>query len=208
MTSPAQAELKREYRRNLEVGFIAALVLVLVAFLFFPPGRPAPRGATLETIVFLFPEETSETPQPVEPVDVPRIPVAHFLEEVHEVEMPVEDPLRDPDAAALPPLPSSSDAPLVEFDFAPKPRNIVRPDYPEAARAAGVEGFVRLRVTVAADGTVEDAQILEADFAPFGESALKAVRYWTFLPASRAGRPVRASIVLPIEFVLTERDRS
>lgn len=206
MRTGAQAELKREYRRNLEVGFLAALLAVFAAFMLYPRERPPTAARDSGPVVFFFPDESAETPEPVQAVEVPDVPVADVVEDVRDVETPFRDPLWTRQAVATPPLPAQSDEPLLDYDFAPRPRNIVRPDYPEAARVTNTEGTVRLRVIVGADGYVEDAKVLDTDFPPFGESALKAVFRWTFLPAMRAGRPVRASIVLPIEFVLTEGD--
>jgi protein TonB len=208
MKATAQAGLKRDYRRNLEIGFIAALVAVLAGFLLFPRHRPPPRSGALESVVFFFPDAQAETPQPLETASVPRVTAELVLEEVREVETPFEIPRPSEAAAAPPPLPSEKGEPREDYDFPPRPRNIIRPDYPEAARLAELEGTVLLRVVVTRDGLVEDAWILEAEIPAFGESALKAVRYWTFAPAVRAGKPVRASVILPIEFVLTEADRT
>jgi protein TonB len=206
MTSTAQAEAKREYRRNLEMGFIAALALMIAMFLFFPRPSPETAGGDLPAVTFFFTDESSEIPQPVD-TDGPRVPVLDLVEEVREVETPFPLPVPDRAAAARP----ASAAPaenLEDYDFPPRPRDMVRPEYPEVARLSGAEGLVRLRVVVGPSGLVEDAWIVDAELPQFGESALRAVRGWTFLPAVRNGRPVRASIVLPIQFVLTEAERA
>ena len=68
-----------------------------------------------------------------------------------------------------------------------QPRLLVTPDYPRAARAAGIEGEVEVSFTVASDGRVLDAQVVKATPRGAFESAtLRAVRQWRFEAASDA----------------------
>ena len=62
--------------------------------------------------------------------------------------------------------------------------------YTSAARRNNVTGTVRLRVTLAADGTVQD--ILPLTFLPHGltEEAVAAARAIEFTPATKDGKPV------------------
>lgn len=79
------------------------------------------------------------------------------------------------------------------------------PDYPRAARRAGWEGRVILRVTVGADGAgAEVAVAVSSGHAVLDEAALAAVRRWRFQPATRAGRPVAARLDVPIRFRLDD----
>ena len=57
------------------------------------------------------------------------------------------------------------------------------PTYPEAARAAGIEGMVVVRYDVLLDGTVANATIVTAQPpGVFDAAALAAVRSWRFQP--------------------------
>jgi TonB family protein len=60
----------------------------------------------------------------------------------------------------------------------------VAPTYPPAAAAAGIEGHVDVRFTVAPDGGVSGAEVVEAEPADvFDRAALAAVRRWRYSPS-------------------------
>lgn len=62
---------------------------------------------------------------------------------------------------------------------------LAAPAYPPAARAARLEGYVELRVAVAADGRVTQAVVTSAmPRGDFERAALAAVRYWRLPPAA------------------------
>jgi protein TonB len=66
-----------------------------------------------------------------------------------------------------------------------QPRLLVTPDYPRAARAAGIEGEVEVAFTVTADGRVLDAEVVKATpRGAFEAATLRAVRRWRFEAAS------------------------
>jgi TonB family protein len=71
---------------------------------------------------------------------------------------------------------SSQDAQL-------KPIKKVVPEYPEALRKLAISGVVRLRVSVDADGNVEDVEIRGGN-AIFSEVAAKAVKQWKYAPGA------------------------
>lgn len=81
--------------------------------------------------------------------------------------------------------------------------------YPEQARAAGVEGIVRVRYDVTVDGSVVNAQVDAADpVGVFDEAALALVRSWRFRPAIEDGVSVAAlARVSEIRFRLGDTDR-
>lgn len=83
------------------------------------------------------------------------------------------------------------------------------PVYPLRAREAGWEGLVILKVLVASDGHVVQAEILKSSGYPIlDESALKAIRKWRFLPASAGNILFSSWIKIPVRFVLLEEDPS
>lgn len=62
------------------------------------------------------------------------------------------------------------------------------PGYPPNLEARGVEGWVRVRFSVAADGRVRDAQVVAAEpVGAFDRAALDAVRRWRYQPKTSAG---------------------
>jgi len=77
------------------------------------------------------------------------------------------------------------------------------PGYPRGARPYGVEGEVKLRIILGADGRVRDEiDVLEG--LPHGvtEEAIKAARKIKFEPARKDGRPVSQYVTLIYNFNL------
>ena len=67
------------------------------------------------------------------------------------------------------------------------------PEYPPAARAAGIEGEVTVRYDVTAAGRVANVVVLAAKPAGvFEEAALAAVTSWRFRPPTTGGEPSAA----------------
>ena len=92
---------------------------------------------------------------------------------------------------------------LGEVDSAPRPRNIVEPKYPLAAKRANREGVVKLRFRVDKDGRVSGIEVLAApDSRYFEEAAVAAVRQWVFEPATLKGAAVPVLVVQSIRFQL------
>ena len=75
------------------------------------------------------------------------------------------------------------------------------PPYPEAARAAGLQGKVTLRLRIGVDGRVESLKLLTSSGVPsMDESALATVKQWRFEPARRLGRPVAMDVKTSVKF--------
>ena len=80
----------------------------------------------------------------------------------------------------------------------------VEPSYPERLRREGVEGVVRLRLIVAADGSVESAEVVDSSGYDEMDSAARNAAYgYTFSPAENsAGDAVRCAISTAVRFQL------
>ena len=81
------------------------------------------------------------------------------------------------------------------------PRIIERapPEWPQEARAAGVQGMVILQADVTTDGTVRDARVVRG--APLlNVAAIDAVRRWRFEPAGPDGRPDPLTVTVTVQF--------
>lgn len=79
------------------------------------------------------------------------------------------------------------------FGFAGQMVPIIRiaPQYPQAAAARGLEGYVDVMFDVTAMGTTENIRILEAvPSTIFNRSVLKAVKGWRYKPNVVDGSPV------------------
>lgn len=79
-----------------------------------------------------------------------------------------------------------------------------QPKYPGAARSAGIEGVVGVRILVSAEGKVEEARVVRSSGnAALDDSALSAVYKWRFSPAKdKFGQKARCYVTQGIRFDL------
>lgn len=114
--------------------------------------------------------------------------------------------LAPPDIPPLEPLPYPAlpgDAvatapPVTPADIVARPIAQPKPVYPRRALEREKEGVVRVRLTIAPDGTVSEAVVVASEPAGlFDAAALDAVRRWRYQPP---GRPLVTEAV--IEFKL------
>jgi protein TonB len=80
----------------------------------------------------------------------------------------------------------------------------VRPEYPEMARAARIEGQVILKAVICHDGSVILPEVLRCVPQGFGfaESAITAVEQWRYRPAMQDGEPVDCYFTIVVDFEL------
>jgi protein TonB len=79
------------------------------------------------------------------------------------------------------------------------------PDYPAFAQRQGWEGKVLLRVHVLASGKPDKVEIKQSSGRKtLDESALTAVRNWTFIPSKRGSTAIDGWATVPIEFKLAK----
>jgi len=90
----------------------------------------------------------------------------------------------------------------IDTDVIPRVR--VNPDYPPQAITRNIEGWVRVRFTVSAVGTVRDAVVVASDpGTTFDEAALKAIARWRYNPRVENGEAVeRVGLETIIRFAL------
>jgi protein TonB len=97
--------------------------------------------------------------------------------------------------------PSALD-PCEEPAAKPKPRNVPQPVGTDAARAAGIEGKVRVQLTVDEAGRVVDVKLLQGLGYGLDEAALAAAKRAEFEPAVRCGKASRATFNISMRFTL------
>jgi periplasmic protein TonB len=80
----------------------------------------------------------------------------------------------------------------------------VKPDYTDAAKAAGIQGDVWLTVVVLADGNVGSVQIKRSLDTQFGldEQAVTAAKQWQFKPGTKDGKAVAVEVTVEMTFRL------
>jgi TonB family protein len=79
----------------------------------------------------------------------------------------------------------------------------VDPAYPPAARSRGVEGTVRLNVTIATDGSVRGVALLGGP-PLLVEAAEKAVVQWRYTPTYLDGKPIEVQKEVDLRFHFTD----
>ena len=84
----------------------------------------------------------------------------------------------------------------------PKLEHQVQPSYTPQAQQAGVEGKVRLEVTVDATGHVTQVKVLNGLGFGLDENAVAAVKQYTFTAATKCGKAVPTTIKMGISFGL------
>ena len=130
-----------------------------------------------------LPENTQGSPVPA--AGLPRI-----------INEPLPPPPPPPAAA-----PIASPAPVAGNRDTPVPISQPAPSYPRDALRRNAGGTVRVKVSVAADGSVDRLDLAESSGnRHLDRAAMEAVRRWRFQPAIRAGQPVAADVVVPIVF--------
>jgi len=90
-----------------------------------------------------------------------------------------------------------------ELDHAPRPVMRTQPLYPARAKHRNIEGAVRVKLLVRADGSVGNVEILEArPEGLFDAAVLKSVPRWRFEPGTLDGQAVPAWVVTWVRFEL------
>jgi TonB family protein len=117
-----------------------------------------------------------------------------------------DDPLREraPDGQIAGEAPVAVDnlfaAPTSLAVEVPRPTRNPDPDYPAAARAAGVGGPVILQVMIDRHGRPYNPLVLESPSPVLAAAAAEAVRDWRFRPARVDGREVAVVFNLRLDF--------
>ncbi len=210
-----EADLMAKYKRVFEISLIIALVLMIVAFKFFPDfGR---QEVKIEGPQELFTvEDIQQTKQENRPPPPPKppIPIEAPSDEVLE-DIEIGETEIDVNATVEAPPPPKEDKKIVEeepqyfvaVEEMPEPIGGIQAIqskivYPEIAKRAGVEGKVYVLAFVDENGDVRDAKIIKGIGAGCDEAALDAVKKTKFKPGKQRGKPVRVQVSIPVVFKL------
>ena len=80
----------------------------------------------------------------------------------------------------------------------------VNPTYPPSAKAAGVQGTVRLDVTISKDGVPEDFQVISSPSDDLTQSAIEGVRHWRYSTTLLNGKPVAVVAEVVVNYTLAK----
>lgn len=84
----------------------------------------------------------------------------------------------------------------------PRPKNIVQPEYPEAAKLIGAEGQIFVQVTIGVDGNVKAAKIVKSfNNDACNKASIKAALRSKWHPGTGNGKPVEMKATYPYIFI-------
>lgn len=204
-------DLKKQYKKLLELSLIASLVFHIFMFQGFKKFERK-NFDLLSKISQLEVEEVPQTQQEktAPPPARPTVPIPSEDESLPEDET-IDDTILDFDEEA-PPAPPPPDASqqivFVPHDEDPAPiggyaaikKNLV---YPEIALKAGIEGTVKIYAFISEKGEVINTKVM-VSLGRNGcdEAAVKAIRSVKWKPAKQRTTPVAVWVMVPVEFVL------
>lgn len=193
------------------MALLAALGVVLALFwvmqyLVLSSDQDAPEVSAYQAVDFVRVEREERTrtrdrakPEPPEPPDTPPPPPQPQV----DVQQAPDAPAPRIEAPRLNLAADVSGGPFIgqaqvgaggQGDSQLVPLVRLTPRYPRNAARDGVEGRVRLEVTVRPDGTVKDARVLEATPRGYFEAAaVSAAMRGRFKPRTVAGEPVEST---------------
>jgi TonB family protein len=94
--------------------------------------------------------------------------------------------------------------PVMDYDQAPRPIKITRPQYPHEAFINKIEGTVIVEILIDSTGRVVRARVIQS-VPLLDAAALQTVWQWAFSPAIKRGRPVPTLAHAPISFRIYEK---
>ena len=207
MQLSANDQFKLQYNKYMRWSALAAILLTLLGFVLSPNYVPNPYKLRQEEfeivniddeVIIDLPPPPQEAPPP------PKVIEAAPDDEVTE-DVEIADTLMDLDSAissSMAQYDLGGDEGFVASSENPRITLWAKPKYPEIARKAMMEGTVIVKVLVGPDGSVMDAQILQAANPLLNAAALDAARRCKFIPGKQRNIPVKAWMALPFNFRL------
>ncbi|RAP58359.1 energy transducer TonB [Oleiagrimonas sp. MCCC 1A03011] len=215
-TPTVHPDLARIVAISAAISLNAALLLMamrpLSPVLKLTPTRPVLQVRIIEP-------KPVATPKPLPPVVMPKRPKSKPV--VHKtrpaptpapVTQVAPTPMSTPQPDVVPPAMPSDIAPTTTPTTVPPGpvhANLAyalapTPIYPTAARRAGMQGTVMLRVLVDAQGRPQDVQVAQSSGYPLLDrtARLQVLRKWRFQPATVDGHASAAWAMVPVVFSL------
>jgi protein TonB len=203
----ANDQFKAQYPKYLRWSALVAILIILIGALLSPTYVPNPyklRQEEFEVVDIDDQEIIDIPPPPVEAPPPPKVIEAAPDDEVTE-DIEIADTLMDLDTAISSSMGNfdlGGDEGFVASSTNPMITYWAKPKYPEVARMAQVEGTVIVKVLVAADGTVAQAQVIQSVHPLVNKAAIEAAYKCKFIPGKQRNIPVKAWMALPFNFRL------
>lgn len=194
---------ERYYAVAIRVALIAALVIVIGAFLFLPKEfvvKPYQLRRSVEMVMEALPPELEKIAEPPKAAK-PSVPVAAASEA--EVQATTVEATTFTDLIKKP---VETEIPIVPFwkvEVKPNPINIPKPNYPDLARNAGIEGQCVVEALVDVDGSVVEVKVIKSSGnQSLDAAAVEAAYKAKFTPAKQRDKAVRVWVSIPYRFTL------
>ena len=197
-------DLKERFPLYFRTSVLLAILFFIVSFSLFPHYSLHPYVPRVEKVTKLEVEaEEIERVEELPPEIKPQLPVEAESEE--EIQQATIEKTADFETFEKMPIQPEAETPeFVAYDTPPRPKNIIRPKYPEIAKQAGIEGTVILKLLVDVSGKVLKVRVLKGLAKDLDEAAVKAAYATTFYPAKQRDKPVKVWVSYPIKFILEE----
>ena len=206
-------------RKGMLLAFAAFVAVVLNMVLFgsaalLSRDRPVRQTSTAPISVNLVTLKPATVPPLEEKREIPRPktkPEMDFTPELAQPSFRGPAPL-DVQVRIAPSLfaggPERSEFIFNSGDLDQPPRKMLpvsEPVYPYKARQRNIEGYVKVKLLVRADGTVGEVSVLDAQpKGLFDATTLKTVPQWRFQPGVIDGQSVPSWVVTTIRFTLND----
>jgi len=221
LKSIGRPEIRYRYKLAFESSIITSLLLLILAFKFFPHLEKS--AAEYEAPQELFTvEDIQQTKQDYTPPPPPERP-SMILEaitdaDIEEIEFESTELNIYEELGAPPPPPKEEEREIMEeepvyfvaVEEMPYPIGGIQAIqdlivYPEIARRAGIEGKVYVLAYVNEEGNVIKTEILKGIGGGCDEAAEYAVKHTKFSPGKQRGKPVKVKVSVPIIYRLSDR---
>ena len=190
----------------IRTGMVASLAIFIVLFLFVPYAEPEPYQLKKEIVTMV--EEISHQMDKYEeppPIERPKVAVEAESEVAEEaVETIAATEFQEDLIRTIPTGPDIEIVPYYKVEVKPQPIHIPKPQYPDLARRAGIEGTTVVKALVDIDGSIIEAKVLKSSGNQMlDQAALAAARKAKFTPAKQRDKYVRVYVSIPMRFQLT-----
>ena len=197
--------LKTRYPIVIRITALIGILLITLNFLLYPRfvntvDFEDVEQVIIENIDIPQTQQIDNTPPPARP----SIPVPSDDEDIAD-DLTLDELDFDDfsNLDAPPPPPSGPKVVFIPYDDPPVAMTPIRPQYPEIAQEAGIEGVVVVQAFIDEKGRVKETLILKGvPNTGLDEAAMQAIRNTRFKPAKQRERAVVVWISIPVNFRL------
>ena len=197
--------LRTTYPFAVRTTSLTSVVLLIFLFLLFPRfvGKMALEEQAQIIIEQIDIPQTQQIDRPPPPAR-PSIPIESESEDISDDLTMDELDLENFEAwDAPPPPPEGPRVKFIPYDDPLVPKTPIRPEYPEIAQEAGIEGTVYVQAFIDKKGRVKEVSIVKGiPNTGLNEAAMDAIRKTRFRPAKQRERAVGVYISIPVHFKL------